>query len=294
MKKVSIGILMISMIVGGVYLTRSKNSYEYPFFPAMGNETHIEHIEPTGLSSDTTEVPVFKTKPVINPTEKAKTLATRFNLKDYKTSENERSISLVSEDSSIEFFKNSGSFVYLKKVKPEDPSNLPSLEQAKSLANSFVKSLGYNDYAVSKVAEEKRYNPISKGKENEVTVGINVFFSKKLKNMEIYGGDRIEIDFGSNGEITKAFFLTRDYEESNLEKTISPQEAFDRARKGNGAVYTESSAKHAVINKSSIAYWTAPAPEFQKDVIPVYIFEGTTDENKAVTIITPAIEVQPK
>jgi len=293
--KIILPLSFLALIITFVAVVNSEPTYSYPKFPVIGTDSVVKSLEEVNLSEDVETVEIYKIKTISDPKSEARKIAKKLGFDEQNLKEdNDRIIFLAPDNRKLEYFKNSGGFVYLNQANVDEKSQVKiSKDRAISTAEDFVGRFAKNDYKYNSIAEQATSKVLPDGTEEKIVSGYTVFFYKNLGGKTIFGGDRISIDVGKNGEITGAFFLTREYDKYTTETTLSPKKAFDQLKQGKkGVIYVEGVADKGTINKSTLGYWALPAPEKQDLLLPIYVFEGAANVNNntvEMSAIVPAL-----
>lgn len=176
----------------------------------------------------------------------------------------------------------------------DNPTNIPSDEEAKRIATEFLKKEGL-------FSERFTYCtvvPASSGDKltNDYKVHYkDVYFYPSINGKPIYGVSRIVISVGDNGKIIGVLKWYKDFEEYKKVKIIPAEKALERVKRRQASNNINPRAKSATINKVFLAYWEdAGTIEEQPYLQPVWVFAGeaVTEDGKyeSFDAVVPAIE----
>jgi hypothetical protein len=160
--------------------------------------------------------------------------------------------------------------------------NLPSEEEAKSIATEFLYSKGLikegkvakinKVVADQQVTAKKGFNEII----SEYNVTLQVQFARAINNLPVIGpGNKLKVFIGEGGEVVGLFKVWRDFEPYKNVKVKTPEQAYKDLVAGNDTMYNmRVGGDKVVIKEIYLAYWMEPADSEQKYILPVYVFAG--------------------
>ena len=172
-------------------------------------------------------------------------------------------------------------------VDPRDrPENLPTDEECRKIAESFLTSHGL-------MPEEAVFSSVSQGGKGTFSnhsggtpivtyEDRDVLFSDTLSGYPV-AGSGIRVTIGGGGDILKVTQRWRDAEPYKEFSILSPEEAIGELKQ-TGVVTTVSSPKKAVVDEIKLCYYATPPGTEQPYLKPTYYFHGTMEgENETGT-----------
>lgn len=290
MKKQSvIGILAVVLIaLSTIQMTTSFIGSEAPSIQQnKADDTPIFILETNfPIVNDTIEV--FKAKtPIVTP-EYVEEIGEKLGFAGDAGAANPGTIGMVDNNGfrHLMVYEASGAIWYAipSKMHPVVTSqpNLPSAEEAKSIASEFLYSRGLIQEGevakINKVVADQQITAKKGSNEiiNNYNVTLQVQFTRQINDMPVIGpGNKLKVFIGEEGEVVGLFKVWRDYEPYKYVKIKTPEQAYNDLVAGNDTMYNvRAGGDKVVIKEVYLAYWMEPADSEQKYILPVYVFEG--------------------
>jgi hypothetical protein len=258
---------------------------EIPYLPPIGGHSQVDQFNGQ-LSTKRSKAYIYHVKK-IDPEKEIKKIAKKFGLENKKVNKSTDRYLVRDGKESIYLLTGSGSFTYLSGAEEFIPGeNKLTKEEAIKKAKEFVEKIGYQqEYQYSDIAE----NTASSLTETEIT-SYQVFFERKINGLPVFGVDRISVTINKKGEVYSATIATRSVTKGKKVEIISPMEALNKVKQGEGQVYFDGHAEEANIEEASLVYWMEAASQEQKDVIPMYRLKGKTEKGEEINAYVAAIE----
>jgi len=158
----------------------------------------------------------------------------------------------------------------------ESPKNLPTTDDAKSIAEEFLEKIQSYGMTPQKSQVEIEFHDVVFGCqsvfENNLTIVYywDVRFAIKFENMKI---GEAEISVGDNGRIVGVQGSWREFEQSGNIRVITPMQAIELIpTEGDGKML--SSTQKIQITQITLEYWDNKSiQDNQDDLKPVYMFK---------------------
>jgi hypothetical protein len=196
-----------------------------------------------------------------------------------------------SDERELVVWTDSGAFEYgyteLEKLYPPEPTGLPSEDEAKVIAYTFLEQadlLPHEYKGLSRFEDETAVIPggsysISKGYDGEVVQKPPSYWIVSIPyTIDGTGttgpGSEIEISIGAGGEVVKLVWPWRDIYSLSTGDILSEEDAFHNLIKGKGSIEVPLGCEEVIVRDVTLAYWINAPSEEQDYVLPVYRFGG--------------------
>jgi hypothetical protein len=247
------------------------------------------------------KMPVYKTIPPAVTKADAIALAKKFNITDFnEPKEGDSVISVSSKDVrySIQLHKNGGQ--YFEDYKRSDTpngidiaENLPSDEEARKIANSFLKERGLlpDGAVVGGTKHRKVYGSNGNRTQTVDWEDILVYYTRELDGMNVEG-TQFEVEVGGHGDIIRFFSNWKDYQAIGEYPIITRDSSINILKqKGTSATSGPEKPDTVSINDIYLAYETTAVAYKEVYLEPVYVFKGEALKNG--TAVKPIKEFIP-
>ena len=187
-----------------------------------------------------------------------------------------------------------GSIEYWTSHDPsKKPSNLPSPEHAKEIADYLLAKVeNLRDPSLQIAFESVKTGEEYGARAYSWVVSLSVNYEVRYAGMPIIGGSEVTVSIGDKGKIIDFQGDWRNVEPGDhVSITVTPEEALMNL--GELPRLGSASPKKIIINNIRLGYWAEGVLDRQDTLLPVYVFEGTiiteTDETLPIQIPSPAI-----
>lgn len=286
-----IGILAVVLIaLTAIQMTSSLiGSAVSPIPQNKAGDTPIFILE-TNFPTVNDTIEIFKAKtPIVTP-EYVEEIGKKLGFPGDAGAANPETIGMIDGDGDnlrhLMVYEASGAIWYAipSKMHPVVTSqpNLPSEEEAKSIATEFLYSRGLIQESeaakINKVVADQQVT--AKKGSNEIiskyNITLQVQFARQINNMPIIGpGNKLKVFIGEGGEAVGLYKVWRNFEPYKYVKIKTPERAYKDLVTGNDTMYnTRAGGDKVVIREVYLAYWMKSADSEQKYILPVYVFGG--------------------
>ncbi|AEA47773.1 hypothetical protein [Archaeoglobus veneficus] len=292
MRKLVVGLIILSLITVGVAYTMTKQS-DTEIQPLSIN--NVKGFRTTSFVLNTTLPKVSKklmvyecAEPNVTP-EYVSLLAKRFGMNGQPEKVFDEFL-LTDGNYHLEVNTKSGRIAYTDVSRwmvgnnVDKPSNLPSDKEAIKIARNYLSEKGLmptdailRDVTHPRVvAMDREGNVIGVGFED-----VKVSFTRKINGLPVVGaGSKLDVEVGGNGDVINVYKVWRNYRPYKEYSIITPEQALEKLKE-IGIFTGIKSVDKAVINKVYLGYYTKSASEKQTYLQPVYVFEGCAEgENR--------------
>jgi len=177
-----------------------------------------------------------------------------------------------------------------------DPqNNIPSEEEAKIIADSYVKSHGgLPEDAFIKYVEQQYLEKINQ-KTGELVekypLVTEVNYARVVNGMEVTGlGDFIMVSIGEDGNVLCYMRTWRTLQEAGEIDIISSEQALTKLESGQVIQKPVSPYRDPLtIEEVSLGYYSEAIGEYQEFYMPVWIFKGTDSKGENIKITVEAL-----
>lgn len=203
-----------------------------------------------------------------------------------KFRENENGMSIQTEDLvySIEIAAVSGRVIYNVANRPnkilDTPEKLPTDDEAVRIATQFLKenNLFPEGAAFSNIDRQYERSADKNGKETLHAGSIQVWFSRKLNNLDVKG-TQLYMEIGGNGDLLDYYSSWRDYTPIKEYPLKTPETAFEDLKQEGLRASRENPS--ISITDVTLAYRTKAGAYEEEYLEPIWVFTGTASYDNA-------------
>jgi anti-sigma-K factor RskA len=178
-------------------------------------------------------------------------------------------------------------FVSPEKLNPLDSPSLPSMDESKRIAYSFLERVGLVPPGYRSFFRIRNDIMVIPGGSYSITDRNTGRVMQKdptywIVNFPYYvqgtlatgPGARIEVRIGNKGEILQLIWAWRELAPVYSGKTMSEASAFNDLASGKGSLEIPLTCDQVIVEQVNRSYWINPPSERQDYALPVYVFRG--------------------
>lgn len=300
--------MVIVLVVVGFSFSISKKNFSDEdeiveiYFPEYAGELDenleiVNNIDFTKIKNVEYLKEYYKVKTINNEKEICKQF--KMNQKDKVDLNTKKSdgVTIIKDGKKKLKLYDNGAFYYKKENAKNKRVDL-SDDECMQIAENFLEEseLKLQDFEYSGVG----YDILTdlENESQEVVVAKNIYYSRTLNELDVYGNSKIMISVTADGEISEVYSSYGDINEQikTKKKNIVPIEvAVDKAINMQGFIDCPLESKKIVLESVEIVYWEDSVPESDNNTIqPVYKIIGSAyEEGKyigEVSIIEAALK----
>lgn len=205
-------------------------------------------------------------------------------------------VSNVQSSESIKYYRvlNEDSDLDVEADFMDPQNNIPSEEEAKIIADSYVKSHGglpedaFIKYVEQQYLEKRNQKTGELVEKYPLVTEVN--YARIVNGMEVVGlGDFIMVSIGEDGNVLCYMRTWRTLQEAGGIDIISSEQALTKLESGQIIQKPVSPYRDPLtIEEASLAYYSEAIGEYQEFYMPVWVFKGTDSKGENIEITVEA------